>query len=466
VEIIKGTASALYGSAALGGMINLVSRRPSDEPDRTVLLNQTSRGGSDAVFFGSGALGEAWGYTLLAGAHRQRRDDFDRDGWTDLPGHERVTVRPRLFFDNGRGRTGFFTGGLMSESRRGGTVPGGVVPGGGAWEESLGTTRADVGGLGRWLLGSGGVPGGSLLTLRGSAMQQQQAHRFGPVPEADTHHTGFAEVTLTVPRVYGDRAMTWLAGAALQHDAYRAQDVEGVDYTFTVPAAFGQFDVDALSWLSLSASARVDAHNVFGTLVNPRLSLLLRRAQGAFAGWTTRLSAGTGAFAPTPFTEETETTGLAPLVLPSPGGLAALRVERARSVSLDVGGTTRTALGALELNATAFGSRIADPLAVRVTTDQTAAGATRVALMNAVAPTRTWGGELLARLVRPLGERGHEGDDDDDHDAEPPTLRITGSYTVLRSMECDPGVVSRACVRREVPPGGRPMRGRNWWGSP
>src|SRR5690606_5525995 len=30
VEIIKGAASALYGSSALGGVINLVSRRPGE----------------------------------------------------------------------------------------------------------------------------------------------------------------------------------------------------------------------------------------------------------------------------------------------------------------------------------------------------------------------------------------------------------------------------------------------------
>ena len=48
VEIIKGAASALYGASALGGVINLVSRRPT-ESGREVLVNQTSLGGSDAT---------------------------------------------------------------------------------------------------------------------------------------------------------------------------------------------------------------------------------------------------------------------------------------------------------------------------------------------------------------------------------------------------------------------------------
>src|SRR2546428_12190785 len=46
-EVIKGAATALYGPAALGGVVNLVSRSPSDRQE--ILLNQTSRSGTDAV---------------------------------------------------------------------------------------------------------------------------------------------------------------------------------------------------------------------------------------------------------------------------------------------------------------------------------------------------------------------------------------------------------------------------------
>ena len=45
VEVIKGVASALYGSSALGGVVNLVSRRPK-QPERELLLNRTSRNGT------------------------------------------------------------------------------------------------------------------------------------------------------------------------------------------------------------------------------------------------------------------------------------------------------------------------------------------------------------------------------------------------------------------------------------
>ena len=48
VEVIKGAASALYGASALGGVINLVSRRPRDN-EAQVLVNATSQFGRDVT---------------------------------------------------------------------------------------------------------------------------------------------------------------------------------------------------------------------------------------------------------------------------------------------------------------------------------------------------------------------------------------------------------------------------------
>ena len=422
VEVIKGTASALYGSAALGGVINLLSRRPGDEAEHTVLVNQTTRGGTDAVAFLSGPLSDRLGYTLLAGAHRQSQRDLDDDGWTDLPGYERVVVRPRFHFDDS-GWNAFMTAGFTGEDRDGGTLPGRTAPDGEPFAEGLTTRRMDVGGLARRVIGGEGrLFSGSILTLRGSAVEQRHSHQFGTVQEDDRHRTWFAEAAITVPR---GRA-TYVAGAAYQQDVYRAEDVPRFDYTYTVPAVFAQVDLDPASWISLSTSARLDAHSDHGTSVNPRVSLLLRRPDdGLFAGWTSRLSAGTGEFAPTPFTEETEATGLTPVLVPV-GGLVP---ERAVSGSFDVGGPLDLPFGRLELNATAFGSRVRHQLGVIDVFGTTPSGARYIGLRNAPDPTRTWGGELLARLVHELGEPSEAGE-------EPAALRVTGTYTYLRSREC------------------------------
>ena len=422
VEIIKGAASALYGSSALGGVINLVSRRPRTEREREVLVNQTSRDGTDLVLFSAAPLTERLGYTMLAGAHRQRRQDIDRDAWTDVPGYRRVVVRPRLHFDDHGGRTGFLTAGFTGESREGGTI-GGVAPDGLPYDERLRTRRADLGGLGRALI-AGGPLKGALVSVRGSAMEQQHDHTFGDVRENDRHRTWFAEATLAVSR----GRITPLVGIAFQQDAYRAANVPGFDHTYDIPSVFTQADLDVSERLTLSANARVDAHSDYGTFVNPRLSVLVRGpAEGVFANWTTRVSGGTGAFAPTPFTDETEVTGLTPVT-----PLRGLRAERARSASLDIGGPVRTAVGGMEFNGTLFGSVIDHAVQVRDEPGVTQNGASRLGLTNAPTPTHTWGGELLARVAR-----------------EP--FRVTATYTYLRASEWNPDTAPADRGRRDVP---------------
>src|SRR5947207_5120454 len=71
VEVIKGGASALYGAGAMGGVVNLLSRRPTDTPQRELLLNQSTRGATDAVTFVSGRLARTWSASLLGGGHWQ-----------------------------------------------------------------------------------------------------------------------------------------------------------------------------------------------------------------------------------------------------------------------------------------------------------------------------------------------------------------------------------------------------------
>ena len=72
VEIIKGAASALYGASALGGVINLVSRRPA-EAEREILLNATSQAGHDVTSWLARPIGDNASWTLLGGYPRQRR---------------------------------------------------------------------------------------------------------------------------------------------------------------------------------------------------------------------------------------------------------------------------------------------------------------------------------------------------------------------------------------------------------
>ena len=87
VEVIKGTASALYGAGAMGGVVNLLSRRPGRAAATDALVNLSSLGGADGVGFVAGPLGEHWSASLLASGHHQSRNDRDDDAWADVAGY-------------------------------------------------------------------------------------------------------------------------------------------------------------------------------------------------------------------------------------------------------------------------------------------------------------------------------------------------------------------------------------------
>ncbi len=401
VEVIKGVASALYGGSALGGVINLVSRRPALEVQRDLLVNQTTLGGSDLVGFASSTLGTHWGYTALLGGHRQSSVDRDDDGWIDLPGYERLVVRPRLFWNHPAGHTAMMTLGSTVENREGGTEDGALAPDGTTYPEQLRTRRFDAGAVGRWLYGQ------SIVSVRGSASSQNHRHTFGAFRERDSHLTGFGEISNTYTR----GSTVWVLGTALQQERYDNDDVPGFDFTFTIPSVFGQTTIDAGRTLSLTLSGRADHHSEYGTQFAPRISGLIRLGPV----WTVRASSGGGYFGATPFTEETEVTGLRPVQR-----LTGLRAEKATSASLDLGGS----IGPVEVNATAFRSTITHPVAVRTA----GMDESRIRLDNIDGPTRTAGGELLARW-------------------NPEPFHVTATYTYVRSTEEDP----ETAVRREVP---------------
>jgi len=341
VEIIKGAASALYGASALGGVINLVSRRPT-EPGREVLLNLTSLGGSDATVWFADTVRSQWTWTLLGGFHRQGRRDLDDDGWTDVAGYERGMVRPRLFYSDGAGTTAMVTGGVIGESRRGGTLDDRVAPDGAPFEESLDTARGDVGGVTRWVAGSSG-----LMSIRGSFSLASQDRVFGDVRERGARSTGFGEFSWQGMH----SRHTWVVGGAYQYDGYNARDLPVFDYGFHTPAVFAQDEFGA-GPVRVSLSGRIDIHSEYGMLASPRGSLLWRPD----SAWSVRMSAGGGAFAPTPFVEDTDETGLS-RVAPLEG----LDAERAWGGSVDV---TRR-VGGLEVTGTVHSPNIRPrPLAI------------------------------------------------------------------------------------------------------
>ena len=384
VEVIKGVASASYGAGALGGVINLVSRSVS-EPTTEALLNQSTTGASDAVAYLARYLPNRFSGSLLAGVHRQSRNDIDKDGWIDLAGYLRGVVRPRLFWDDERGNNVSATIGLTVESREGGAAEGGPLRLRMGGPESIDTLRGDAGAVIQR-----SVRDRYFVSARFAATFQQHDHLFYTARERDLHTNVFGEVS--VRGAAGPH--TWVGGVAYERESLNPRNVSRFEYFHRVPGFFAQDDVQLFEWLSVSAGARLDVHSTYGNFFSPRVAGLIRAN-----GWTSRVAAGSGFFAATPTTEETEAAGLRLLSMPEP-----LRAERGDSLSIDLS----RQIGDFSVTGTYFASSVDDP--VRVETESA------YRIFNAARPTTTAGAELLGTYRRS-------------------PVAVTANYTFVRARE-------------------------------
>ena len=190
-----------------------------------------------------------------------------------------------------------------------------------------------------------------------------------------------------MPKATVDRSAGPSLCAAFQQDQYRDDSFPAFDFTYSVPGLFAQHAYELGESVTLSASGRLDQHNQYGTFFSPRLAALWRPG-GKTSPWRVRLSLGTGCFAPTPITEETEGTGLA-RVLP----LTGVRAERARGLSADLNRLWNVPQGSVETDITVFGSTVSKA----VDLVQVSSLPPRFAFENDPAPTRSAGTELLVR---------------------------------------------------------------------
>lgn len=395
VEIIKGSASSLYGGSALGGVINLISRTPADEFEGEVLLNATSKDGQDVTSYFATPVNESTRVSITAGIHSQKEQDLDDDGWLDMAQYNRATIRPRIYWEGEHGENLYVTLGAMTEERVGGNKAGAVMPDGSVYEQSQDSQRLDTG-----FIFDKPLSDEINLNVRGSAMQQAHDHVYGEVQDDDVHESYLVESSISG----FEDDLAWLVGVAYQSDSFESDNFSEFDYHFKVLGLFSQLDYEAADDLSVSLSARADWHNEYGTQFSPRASMLYSPEN-----WIIRGSYGQGFFAPTPFVDDIDDAGLARLA-----PLQNIEEERATTASLDISYVFEK----LESSVTLFSSDIENVTELKpLKLAQNTLGKT-VQLTNAIGESEIRGAELLLRY------RWHD-------------IKLTGSYLYLDATKQD-----------------------------
>jgi outer membrane receptor for ferrienterochelin and colicins len=321
VEILKGPASTLYGSEAMGGVINIITKDPRFAPRLAIDASTSSDLEGNLDFGVASEPGDL--SAVLSGnlAYNSRFVDRIGDGFSDFPMNRRGVLFGKVdFAPEGRPRAALTTR-YLYEDRFGGVEEWTRRDRGSSevYGESIHTHRLE-------LLGSYLFPVRSGLRFEGSYTWHDQDSWYGDEYYAATQHIVFGNLLWS--RAAG--AHQFIVGATARWQAYNDNTpatAEGADRRF-IPGLFAQDELQVGPSLTLLGGARLDHHRAHGAIASPRLAVKWNPARRT----ALRLNTGTGFRVVNLFAEDhAALTGAREVVIAE-----ALEPERSRSVSLNV----------------------------------------------------------------------------------------------------------------------------------
>lgn len=321
VEIVKGASSAVYGPDAIAGLINFITKDPSEVPEFSAVLNGSDQKGYDAsAYFGQQF--DAFGLTTLVAYHKQQMVDIDGDGLSDIAASDRFTITPKFKYQINDKITGVATMSYLTETRQGGTMnaPDSAIGKVAPWVESDKTARFDLATSLVWKIDES-----RSVTFRAAGMHLDDNSFFGASPFAGVQDFRLADMQYEFP--WSSHRLQ--IGGAFQSDRFqdKTPNVESRSYAYSDAGGWLQDDMGENAPWEMLFSARIDSHDPYGTFFTPRASLMYRPS----GSLTLRLGAGTGFKAPTIFLEDAELYGYSNL-----RPLRSVVPEQAQSATFDV----------------------------------------------------------------------------------------------------------------------------------
>jgi iron complex outermembrane receptor protein len=310
IEVVKGSASTLYGGGAISGLVNLISKTPVPEKELRFLVNGTSAGGLDVNGFYSKRFKKGnrdgqhtfskseVGTTIFVSRNSSMAYDPSKTDLSAIPKFERYTINPKLFVYFTE-KTNLILGvNVATEKRIGGDMH--YIKGSGdsvhSYFEKNNTERISTQLAFEHKFGTC-----SHLAIKNS---YNTFNRLISTPGYTFNGKQNATYTEINYANHGEKT-EWIAGVNLWTDQFREKkaDTSGVrDYDEITAGAFIQNTIKAANWFHIESGVRLDYVFNYEPVLLPRVSLLFKINPKL----SSRLGGGFGYKAPTIFTEESE----------------------------------------------------------------------------------------------------------------------------------------------------------------
>ena len=300
VEIIKGPASGLYGSEAIGGLINISTKDPAKAPGFTLQLMSTSsrEHNADAGFRWKAGRNAA----ALLGVnyfHYARPVDRNNDGFTDVTLQQRISIFNKWQWARKDQRTASLAARYFYEDRWGGQMQWNRAFRGSnqVYGESIYTNRFE-------LIGKYQLPVAPQMHFTFSATTHQQNSFYGKVPYMGDQKILFGQLTWNHPL----RNHDLLVGLAGRYNYYDDNSTATVDTAtlanqperYLIPGIFLQDEWKISGRHHFLAGVRIDHHPVHRQIITPRLAYKWNLSEHQ----SIRVNSGTGFRVVNLFTED------------------------------------------------------------------------------------------------------------------------------------------------------------------
>jgi outer membrane receptor for ferrienterochelin and colicins len=299
VEVVKGPASTLYGSEAVAGVINIITKNPKSAPLFSVDVFGTTQGEWNADIGYKAKIKRA--NTLLGGNvfFFNNRIDVNNDNFTDIPLQKRFSVFNKWTFDRKDNKTTSIAARWFYENRFGGEMQWNESFRGGdsIYGESIYTDRVEV-------LGNYDLPGKENIKLQYSYNYHHQNSVYGNMIYVATQQIAFAQLLWN--KRFGERN-DLLVGVPFRFQYYddntpgtQNSELENQpDKTF-LPGIFVQDEILLHEKFTTLIGLRYDYNNRHGSILSPRISFKYKINNEN----TIRLSGGNGFRVVNLFTED------------------------------------------------------------------------------------------------------------------------------------------------------------------
>lgn len=301
VEVVKGPASTLYGSEAVGGMINIITKQTSAAPKAAVDIFTSGWGEVNTDVGVKYNLGNR--VSALLGVNYfnyQNPIDNNNDGFTDLTLQNRISVFNKLNIKRKDNRVFTIAGRYVYEDRWGGEMDWTRADRGGdeVYGESIYTSRWETFGVYQ-------LPTKETVNFQFSANGHSQNSVYGNTIYNADQYIGFGQLTWNKKMNRHDM----LLGATYRYTFYdddtpatfnSETEINQASVTH-LPGAFLQDEFSINEFNKILVGVRYDYNTLHGSILTPRVNYK----------WTSankknilRFSAGNGYRVANVFTED------------------------------------------------------------------------------------------------------------------------------------------------------------------